>query len=271
MRLKHAWSSAPANWETLGCPSAGTTIDLYIALNPHRENALVDALYEVSDPKHPRHVHLTAAPLALAPSFTYGTHLSKEQVAELVRPHPDTLELVTSWLAHHGVRPSSISTTHGGAWLTVSNVLVSQANQMLGASYQLYRHAKVNDTIIRTVSYSLPEVLHAHIQAVAPTTCFASTRTLRQTPRRRSVDAAAALAEAEAASGKPVTASELRWLYKTFAYVPTVADRNTLGVFGFQKEYPSETDLNMYMTYFRSDVQIPGLATFTVEQVNGGG
>ncbi|KAH9160039.1 hypothetical protein EDB89DRAFT_2041986, partial [Lactarius sanguifluus] len=69
--------------------------------------------------------------------------LSKEQVAELVRPHSDTLELVTSWLAHHGVRSSSISTTHGSAWLMVSKVLVSQANKMLGASYQLYRHAKV--------------------------------------------------------------------------------------------------------------------------------
>ncbi|KAH9029799.1 subtilisin-like protein [Lactarius deliciosus] len=263
-RVKHTWSAVPANWETLGCPSAGTTIDLYIALNPHQENALIDALYEVSDPKHPR----------------YGAYLSKEQVAELVRPHPDTLELVTSWLAHHGVRPSSISTTHGGAWLTVSNVLVSRANEMLGASYQLYRHAEVNDTIVRTVSYALPDVLHAHIQAVAPTTYFASTRMQRQTPRRRSIEAAAALAEAEVASGKPVTVlsrragevtpSQLRWLYKTFAYVPTAADRNTLGVFGFKKEYPSETDLTMFMTNFRSDVQPPSLATFTVELVNGG-
>ncbi|KAH8994010.1 subtilisin-like protein [Lactarius akahatsu] len=265
-RVKHAWSSVPTNWETLGCPSAGTTLDLHIALNPHQEDALIDALYEVSDPRHPR----------------YGAHLSKEQVAELVRPHPDTLELVSSWLTHHGVRPSSIGATHGGAWLTVSNLLVSQANEMLGASYQLYRHAKVNDTIIRTVSYSLPEVLHSHIQAVAPTTYFSSTRTLRQTPRRRSVEAAAALAEAEeAASGKPVTVlssrasrirpSQLRWLYKTFAYVPTAADRNALGVFGYHKEYPSETDLTMFTTYFRSDVQPPSLATFTVELVNGGG
>ncbi|KAH9011651.1 subtilisin-like protein [Lactarius pseudohatsudake] len=259
MQVKHTWSAVPANWETLGCPSAGTTIDLYIALSPRQDNALIDALYEVSDPKHPRHVHLTAAPLA--PSFT---------------PHPDTLELVTSWLAHHGVQPSSVSATHGGAWLTVSNVLVSQANQMLGASYQLYRHAKVNDTIIRTVSYALPDVLHAHIQTVAPTTYFASARTLR----RRPVDAAAALAESETASGKPVTVlssragrvtpSQLRWMYKTFAYVPTAADRNTLGVFGFQKDYPSEKDLTTFMTNLRYDVQPPGLATFAVELVNGG-
>ncbi|KAH9039756.1 hypothetical protein EDB84DRAFT_1560054 [Lactarius hengduanensis] len=71
-----------------------------------------------------------------------------------------------------------------------------------------------------------------HIQAVTPTTYFASTRTRRQTPRRRSVKAAAAV-------GKPVTVlssraghvtpSQLRGLYKTFAYVPTAADRNTIG------------------------------------------
>src|SRR6266702_5751862 len=127
--------------------------------------------------------------------FRYGAHLSKEQVAELVMPHPDTIELVSSWLVHHGVRSSSISTTHGGAWLTVTDVLVSQANRLLSASYQLYRQAKTNDTIIRTVGYALPTVLHTHIQAVAPTTDFASTRVLRKTPRCHSVR------PAEAASG----------------------------------------------------------------------
>ncbi|KAI9443544.1 subtilisin-like protein [Lactarius indigo] len=223
----------------------GTTINLYISLNPHDDNALIDALY--------------------------GAHLTKEQVAGLVRPHPDTLELVTSWLAHHGVRSSSISTTHGGGWLTVTNVLVSQANQMLGASYQLYRNAEVNHTIVRTVGYALPEVLHTHIQAVAPTTYFPSTRTLRQTQRRRSVGTAAALAEAETASEKPVTVvssragevrpAELRGLYKTFAYVPAAVDRNKLGVMGQNREYPSQADLTTP----------PSLATFTIEKVNGGG
>ncbi|KAH9011794.1 hypothetical protein EDB84DRAFT_1444984 [Lactarius hengduanensis] len=71
-----------------------------------------------------------------------------------------------------------------------------------------------------------------HIQVVTPTTYFASTRTRRQTPHRRSVKAAAA-------AGKPVmvlssraghvTPLQLRGLYKTFTYVPTAADRNTLG------------------------------------------
>ncbi len=57
MHIKHSWSAVPKNWESLGHPPSGTTIDLYIALKSHRENALIDALYEVSEPTHPRHVH----------------------------------------------------------------------------------------------------------------------------------------------------------------------------------------------------------------------
>ena len=60
--------------------------------------------------------------------------------------------------------------------MTVRDVPVSQAKQLLGASYQIYRHSKANDRIIRTVRYSLPAVLHSHIRTVAPTTYFPSKR-----------------------------------------------------------------------------------------------
>ena len=62
MRVKHTWNSVPANWESLGHPPAGTTIDLHVALNPQHENALIDALHEVSDPKHPKHVLFNTPP-----------------------------------------------------------------------------------------------------------------------------------------------------------------------------------------------------------------
>lgn len=54
MHVKHTWHAVPVDWESLGHPSAGTTIDLYIALEPERESALIDALSEVSNPRHPR-------------------------------------------------------------------------------------------------------------------------------------------------------------------------------------------------------------------------
>src|SRR6266702_5422130 len=214
----------------------------------------------------------------LLPRCRYGAHLSEEEVAKLVAPHPDTLELVHSWLAYHGLQSSSISTTHGGNWLTITGVLVSQANELLGASYQLYRHAGTNNTaILRTVGYALPTVLHAHVQTVAPTTFFSSTRTLQQTPHRNSVRVAGA--PATAAPRAPVTVLSsrdepedvtpeyLRRLYKTFDYVPAATGKNSLGITGYNNEIPSRLDLTVFMTVLRNDAVD---AIFTVEPVNGG-
>ncbi|KAI9451469.1 subtilisin-like protein [Lactarius psammicola] len=258
-RVMHTWNSVPANWECLGPPPAGTTIDLYIALQPHLENALIEALYEVSNPDNEK----------------YGVHLSKEQVAELVEPHSDTLELVHAWLGQHGVPSSSISTSHGGGWLTVTGVPVSQADELLCASYQLYRRTGTNGTevILRTVSYAIPTALHGHVQTIAPTTHFASPRML-ETPERRASKETAVMVNATSVrvlsrvDDGPVQPSYLRRLYKTEAYEPVAMGRNSLGILGLQDEYPSQEDLMVFMTIFRKDAID---ATFTVEQVNGGG
>ncbi|KAH9159272.1 peptidase S8/S53 domain-containing protein [Lactarius sanguifluus] len=143
MKVKHAWDTVPKNWKSLGHPSNETTIDLHLALKSHHQDALIEALYEVSDPEHSR----------------YGAHFTKEQVADVVSPHPDTVELVSSWLGHYDIPSSSTSMTLGGNWLRVVGVSVSRANRILGASYQLYQHVETNDTVLRTISYSLPEVL----------------------------------------------------------------------------------------------------------------
>ncbi|KAH9165902.1 subtilisin-like protein [Lactarius sanguifluus] len=236
VRTKHAWSAVPEHWETLGHPAAGTTIDLHIALEPQRKNAVLDALY--------------------------GAHLSREQLADIVAPHPDTLALVHSWLKHHGVHPSSVSKPHGGGWLT--------ANNILGASYQLYRHAKTNETVIRTISYGLPVELHSHIKTVAPTTYFSSPRMLRHTPhlRRRVGTMTANAASVDLGRGlsrrddiEPVTPSFVRWAYNTLGYVPAATDRNKLGVAG-------PDDLKQFMTEYRTDGA--DTATFDVFLISGG-
>ena len=63
MQVMHTWNAVPANWESIGHPPTGATINLYISVKPERENALIDALTEVSNPSHLRHVLLTAPPL----------------------------------------------------------------------------------------------------------------------------------------------------------------------------------------------------------------
>ncbi|KAH9159686.1 subtilisin-like protein [Lactarius sanguifluus] len=158
MHTKHRWNAIPGKWESIGQPPVGTTIDLCIALKPHREHALTDAIYEVSNPKHPKHVFFFIPPPTHVTLLRcrYGAYLSKEQVAKFVAPYPYTLKLVETWLRNHGMSPSNISTSHGGNWLTVTRV-----------PYQLYRYAGTNETILRTT--------------VAPTTYFGSPLT----PRKR--------------------------------------------------------------------------------------
>ncbi|KAH9041292.1 hypothetical protein EDB85DRAFT_1922083 [Lactarius pseudohatsudake] len=81
------------------------------------ESALIDVLYEVSYPTHRKHV------------FVY------------------------SWLGHHPLRVH-LGDTHDGSSLKLVGVPISQANNLLGASYQLYKHIKMNKTIIHAISYS---------------------------------------------------------------------------------------------------------------------
>ena len=151
-------------------------------------------------------------------------------------------------------------------------MLVSQANQLLCASYQLYRNSKTNHTIIGTVAYSLPAVLHTRIRTVAPTTYFPFTRGKRRAPRVRPFGGAptqAAAGDVLTTRQVPgITPSVLRWLYDTTKYRPKAIDRNKLGILGIDHDYPSQDDLTSFMTRYRPE---GADATFTVVQWNGGG
>ena len=82
--------------------------------------------------------------------------------------------------------------THSGNWLKVTSVSVSQVNELIGASYQLYRHTETNDAILRTISYALTAALQAHVKIV---TYFGSPHTLLKPLRMRPGSTAAAPAE----------------------------------------------------------------------------
>ncbi len=214
--------------------------------------------------------------------YRYGAHLSKDQVAELVAPHPDTLELVGSWLEHHEVPSSAVSITHGGGWLTIKKVSLTKANTLLGASYQNYRHMETNQTVIRTIGYSLPLALYDHVQTVAPTTYFGSPRPLRLISKLSSNGAILPNGDLDLQRALPtfvpgtpippicsstITPTCLRLLYKTWAYQPQATWKNQLGITGYLEQYASQSDLTEFLTRFRLDA---ALARFSDVTVNGG-
>jgi hypothetical protein len=65
-RVKHAWATLPKKWNWLNYPPANTTIDLRIALKSCDDGALIDELYQISDPNNPKYVYIHV----LSPSST---------------------------------------------------------------------------------------------------------------------------------------------------------------------------------------------------------
>ena len=149
----------------------------------------------------------------------------------------------------------------------------------LGASYQLYRNIRTNVTVIGTVGYALPEVLHTHVRTVMPTTRFSSMEMTVQTPHRRSFGPEPA--PMETALGKLGTAkarqpppeslifepSDLRGLYGTVEYVPFGyhPGQNNLAVVGDVR--PRLQDLTAFMDAYQE--QNRDRATFTIQNVDG--
>ena len=201
-----------------------------------------------------RHAH----PRAHCSRVRYGQHLSKEDVAALIAPHPDSVELVEAWLLAHGLDTSSTQRSHSGDFITV-RVSVAQAEKMLGTQYQMFRHGKSDDYVIRTMNYSLPSVLHEHVAVVAPTTYFGTMKSMKATsfvqedaPTIESdadfahlLKGPGSLATVPSSCSTTITPACLRALYNTVNYTPQATDRNILGVAGYLEEFANRADLQV--------------------------
>ncbi|KAF7317715.1 Subtilisin-like protein [Mycena kentingensis (nom. inval.)] len=260
--VKHEWVETPKGWTYQSAPPADHLMEIRIGLKQGKFDELVKALYEVSDPVHEK----------------YGQHLSKEEVAALVAPHPDTLEAVESWLQHHDIDPASAHhKSTGGEWITL-HIPIAKLERMLSTSYGVYRNDKTGEEIVRTTSYSLPHELHNHIDVVTPTTYFSTMRSMRSTAFVQDAAPISALNKGSfaaeisplavpASCGSTVTPACLRAMYNTTDYVPQAADTNVLGIAGYLEEFANDADLQTFFTQFRPDAQG---ATLTHIQLNGG-
>ena len=147
--------------------------------------------------------------------------------------------------------------SHGGDSLRISGVPVPRANDLLGASYWLYRHVKTNETIVRTLGYALPVALDGHVQVVVPTTSFDSPEKQLQEPNERFIG--------EKREDDILTRlAVLSWIYSTWAYSAAATDKNSLGIASLWQE-ASKEDLNRFLGTYRS---IRKEVDFTVKVFN---
>lgn len=208
---------------------------------------------------------------------SYGAHLTAEQVNDLITPHSDSISLVDSWLGHHGINCSTISRSAAGDWATVT-VSVEQAEAMMGTKYGVYHHPSTGETVVRTMSYSIPSVLIGHVDVISPTTYFSTTRSMRSTaflqPHIQPISDTTTGSIPKLITGAvpsscntKITPACLRTLYSTTSYTPSATSSNKLGVVGYLKEYANRADLQTFFKKFRTDA-VGG--TYSTELVNGG-
>ena len=131
---------------------------------------------------------------------------------------------------------------------------VDRAKKMLGNVYNIYRHTVTSEVIVRTLNYSLPSLLHNHIDVVTPTTFFSTIRSMRTTsflqPEILPLENGQDVIKAHSASvpsscGRTMTPACLAALYNTAGYVPTATASNTLGIAGYLEEYANHNDLQV--------------------------
>lgn len=106
--------NVPKGWIKHSEPLANQRIVLKIALPQPKFSQLERHLYEVSDPDHER----------------YGQHLTKEEVEELVSPHPESLDAVNNWLSSLGFSDHDLIRSPAQDWVTIK-VPLAMAEQML--------------------------------------------------------------------------------------------------------------------------------------------
>ncbi|KAK2466005.1 hypothetical protein APHAL10511_001646 [Amanita phalloides] len=252
----------PIGWAEHSTPSPHHIISLHIGLPQSNFPTLERHLYEVSDPGHPR----------------YGQHLSKEEVEELVAPHPSSLVAVNEWLAFHGLGENDIIRSPAKDWITI-NIPVALVEGMLNAKYKVYKHDDTEDYLVRTTSYSLPEHLHVHVDVIQPTTSFGRFRNQysslaiieedtkeMQSSEDQIVDPVTGVT-VDASCNQTITVNCLYQLYNAVGYKPLAKGGNSIGITGYLGQYANIEDLQSFYREQRPDA----LGTnFDFVSVNGG-
>ncbi|WFD33974.1 tripeptidyl-peptidase I [Malassezia cuniculi] len=257
--------NVPSAWVRRGDANKADLISLSVALKPSNETAVYDRLDQTSDPD----------------SDSYGSHLSREEVFELMSPSNSTRQSVDQWLSENDVQSySTPSYSPAGDWVTFE-VPVSVAHKMLGgADFGVFEHRSTGERVVRTTEYLLPRDLAPHIDFIGGTTYFSTARSLRIPGRMIKTEAVDSLLQtnilaAVGESSKPSSCNVsnvkldcLRELYGTIDYTPSAPSKGHIGVAGFLEENANYEDLEKYLKDQRKDAY-KGNATFDYVTLNG--
>lgn len=86
-----------------------------------------------------------------------------------MKPTTETLTAVTSWLTSNSISVSSTTSSSPAGDILQITLPVSHANALLHANFTSFTRSEDGEQTIRTLSYSIPKELEAHVDFVHPT------------------------------------------------------------------------------------------------------
>ncbi|KAF1941236.1 tripeptidyl-peptidase 1 precursor [Clathrospora elynae] len=247
----------PQEWTKLDRAHGGKTIQLQIGLKQGRFEELDRHLYEISDPDHAR----------------YGQHMSADEVDELVAPTSETHDLVHEWLRESGINTDDLGYNSAKDWVIV-HLPIEKVESLLDTEYHNYKH-KDGSIVARTTKWSLPRHLHAHIDAIQPTTSFfrgiaqdatwvseaAEVPASYQTPKNTSISAVCNVTS--------VTPLCFQTLYNTKWYETKASKENSIGFTNYLGEIPIRPDTQKFLQKYRPEAVSQAYAFKQISIDNG--
>ncbi|KAA1474763.1 family S53 protease [Dentipellis sp. KUC8613] len=250
MDIQEQRARAPDGYTRNGPAPVDHVLKLRIALVQNDPKGLEDKLLSVSTPGSPDH----------------GNHLSKEEVEAFVSPKPESVSAVQSWLSSHAISSQAVSPA--GDWLSI-NITVDQANALLDAEFSTFTHKTTGKQAVRTLSYSIPADLKAHLSFIHPTVAFPVQLVGSPVVTSKSKKQAAPTNSSPAADYTcaeqftPTCAQDMYGIPAT----PAKQTSNRIAVSGFGDQWASQSDFQIFAEIFRPDLYN---ATFSVDLVDGG-
>ncbi|KAJ7062177.1 hypothetical protein C8F01DRAFT_1136766 [Mycena amicta] len=151
--LHERLAEIPLGFTQLHPAPVSTLLSLRIGL-PVRDSAGMEAaLYRISDPLSAEYLH----------------HLSTDEVDMFLRPSKGSLLAVTQWLDNNHIAYGAVRSE---ASILDIQILVDQANELLGTQFFHFMHIDSGETSIRALNYSIPASLRPHIDFINPIISF---------------------------------------------------------------------------------------------------
>lgn len=96
---------------------------------------------------------------------TFRPHLNDEEFAELIQPDDESIQAVVAWLTNHGFQSHHMKWIPHKDWISLEKIPLRKVEYMLNTTYSIYQDQD-GEQIVRTEEYSLPELLHPHIELI---------------------------------------------------------------------------------------------------------